>query len=135
MVPGLHWSVPTSLRNPDLKMYMHWKGTMAPGLTLVTLSKTNYTSLSCLVCPAMISRAVRYTPRAMPTNGRTNLSRWMCAAVSICNPIQKAPPMHPGMIRKKTSRNLATNSRGPVLTDNVFFSIMTTPKKALRKLL
>ncbi len=88
----------------------------------------------CLVWPTMINKLVKYTPSKVPKNGNMNLRKLICAAESSWTPIQKEPPMQTGMITNSTSGNLIRNSHQLVLMHNSFLNIMTTPKKALRKL-
>lgn len=91
------------------------------------------TGASCL-CPAWRSKAVKKRPTNEPMNGMMNLNRWILIAASICTPIQKHPPMHMGMIRQSTMRNLYKNSRTPIFIVVNLFNIAITPMPALRKL-
>lgn len=85
----------------------------------------------CLVWPAMIKRPAKNMPTNVPIKGNTNLRKWIWRAVSICIPIQKKPPMQPGMITKNTIGNLYKNSQMLMFIVNNFFITVTTPSPLL----
>ena len=82
----------------------------------------------CREWPSPINRPVRYMPRKVPRNGNMNFRKCICKAESTWSPIQKAPPMQPGMITNITIGNLTRNSMMLVLVFCIFFSIATSPK-------
>jgi hypothetical protein len=86
------------------------------------------------VWPAIISRPVRYIPTKVPIKGNTNLRKWILRAVSSCIPIQKVPPIQPGMITNSANGNLSKNSHKLVFTVINLFNMPLTPRLALRKL-
>lgn len=87
----------------------------------------------CLEWPSMINSPVTYRPRKVPRNGNMNFKKWIFAAASIWYPIQKAPPMQPGMMMNSDSGNLMRNSHKLVLTPITLFNMFPAPRSALRR--